>query len=872
MGTLVALQTLTFNIRDTLFGDIQARAGGDLVVSANFSNYYQRVVFPQAQKNFDNLQAQGKLGNWTGLNKHAIQITGYFNVPPTVYIVDPGRFPLYGKIDLLEPAGADFGKLLSEPNTIILSRSLFKAGDFQLGQKIEVSSFLEFSSPGGSSAGLKIVGVLDPVVPGINFDPGLFVGFGIVSQNSARAFLKEVEITPTTFFFKTTSAAGLADLKGRLQEFNSSLNRSFPYFAEVREAPEVLGEGSRNLEVAESIFFYIGLLATFIGGLGCINTMLVVVRRRTTEIATLKALGLKPRQALAIFTIEVMLLGALGSLVGLGLGSFLGFIMKSLVENLFSRPLNWSLNPAPLLTGLVVGTAVSVIFGFIPAFAAGKVPPAVVLRQQSGIGLQKLAGFSILVIVLALTTALGLLTGLLLGKVLLGMLAAFTVLVAGLLLITFMYLVVFLVGKLPAPGNQPSFKLALRNFNRQRVRTAATLLVISASLFFISLISILSDSIKTTLKETFDFNLGFNAGAVNIYSSQDQQLQARFEREIPGLQKIFISNQVGAAILAVNRQPLSSEVAQNDSSCGAFVEDTFNNTFRLKSNIQLSGRSLAGGESISPNGPQQILAGRNLTPADMEKKVLLISAEEAHCYNLQVGDKVSLALRSNNFGQGARRNNSGDYEVIGITSKGTAGTNLEQSFVVPFAAVNEAGANFSIFFMQIDPPYIKSALTQVQKSLYGNFVFDLTDLINTFSRLLDQLLAFPLLLSSLSLISGSVLIANNVALSIIERRAEVGVLKAIGARSNRVLAMLLWESSLVGLLGGLLGIGGSLAVASVIPALVKTGEARLNFLLTWSPLNGLLLLALGVGLAVLFTFTSAWHSIQEKPLVVLRYE
>jgi predicted lysophospholipase L1 biosynthesis ABC-type transport system permease subunit len=873
VGTLVALQSLTISIQTTLVGDIQTRAGGDVVANVNFSRTYQSTLSPKATQLFDKFKAQGRVTDWTGLNSHSVQITGYFNVPPTVYIVDPAHFPLYGDIPTLEPKGGNFRQLLSEPNTIIISKSLWKANNYQLGQQIEVSGLQDFTQPAQYGVTLKIVGVIDPVVPGINFDSGLFVGFGITSQQTALNFLDDAEVTPTTFYFKTAPGVDPQPLIAELKNFNQSAPANFPFFSQTRTAPEVLGESTRNLEMISQILLYIGLLAIFIGGLGCINTMLVVVGRRTTEIATLKALGLKSAQAILIFTLQVTFLGALGSLVGLGMGSGLGYLMKGLLESLFSRPFEWGFYPVPLLTGLVVGTLVSALFGFLPAYAAGRVRPAVVLRQSETTALPHLGNLPASGIILGVTVALGLVAGTLLGDFELGILVALVTLLVSLLLIALMYGIIYLIGRLPVPFG-PSLKLALRNFNRYRTRSATTLMVITISLFFISLITIVSDSVKATLKETFDFNLGFNAGAVNVYSKQDEQLQARFEQEIPGLQRIFISNDVGANLLSVNGQGLNNQAALNDPLCGAYLTDTrFGGPLRLKTFIQLSGRSLAKGESISPNGPQKVLAGRTFTPADMDQKVLLVSEEEARCYSIKLGDKVTLRLRSNNFGSGSRVSGPVDLTVIGIVSKGTAGTNFEQGFVTPFQVVNQAGAQFSIFFMQIDPPQVKTALTKIQTYLYGDFVFDLTDLIDTFTNLVNQVLAFPLLLSLLSLFSGSILIANNVALAVVERRTEVGVLKAIGAKRSRVLKILLWESSLLGLVGGLLGISSSLlVVVLVIPNLVKSANRNLNLLVSWSPVSALLLIGLGIFLALSATILSSWRALQEKPLVVLRYE
>lgn len=875
VATLIALQSLTVSIQETLVGDLHTRAGGDIVTEINGNSYYKNRSLGQAQTLLNTLKSDGQITDWTGLNSHNIQISGYFNVPPTLFTVDPAHFPLYGQVQMIEPVGGDFKQLLSQPNSIIISKSLWKKNDYKLGQEIEVSGVTDITQSGDNTAVVKIVGVVDPDIPGVNFDTGLFVGFGLTSQQTSRAFLTEDDVTPHVLYIRTAPGINVQSVIKQLQDFNlKNSPKAFPFFTLIRTAPEVLGEANRDLDLVQGILTYIGLIAILVGGLGVVNTMLVMVGRRTTEIATVKALGLKSRQTLTIFTLEVLMLGVIGSLLGLVLSIGLGFMIKSVVEGLFLRPLQWGLYPGPIITGLLVGIIASGLFGFLPAYAAGRVRPVVVLRQQNSNSLPNIGNLPTLLVILTMTLAGGGMAGLLLKNLGLGITIAFVTLLVSLLLIALMYGVIFLVGKSPAPFG-PGFKMALRSFNRHRTRSATTLTVISVSLFFISLIGIVSDTIKTTLRQSFDYDLGFNAAAVNLYSNQDEQLQNSLQQTVVGLQRIFLSNEVAGFINNINGKPLNIDSALNNPICSGYIFDNRENAPTLKPFVQVSGRSLANGQSISPNGPRKLLAGRDFGPADMDKQVLLVNEQEATCYNIHVGDKVTLRLRSNNFSGTSRSTSSAPLplEVIGIIGKGTAGTNFEKGFIAPYRLINNIGAQYSIFFMQIDRAHIKDALTTIQAQIYGNLVFDLTDLIDTFTQLLNQILAFPLLLSLLTLFSGSLLIANNVALAMLERRSEVGVLKAIGAKRRRVMTMLLWESVLLGGLGGIIGVGGSLLVAAQLPAIISGNINQVvNLRFAWSPMTVGLLIALGIGLALMATTLSAWRAVQEKPLVVLRYE
>ncbi len=894
VAALVALQSLAVSIRETLIGDIQSRAGGDVVASVNSPTSSAgggfRLVSPEAEQYLEKLKADGKLQEWTALVTDGMQIKGYFSLPPSLYIVDPAHFPLYGNPVMEEPKGGNFRQLLAQPNSIILSKYLWDKNDYKLGQEIEVTGLGGGNS--GSAVRLKIVGMVKPDVPGVPFDTGFIFGFGMVSPPTAATFLDVSNQTGgnNSVYLKTPPDSDNKALVNEIKRANSTqpdnLSRvDSGLFYNVRTAAEIQTQVSKQLDTVDDLLSYIGLLAILIGGIGVVNTMLVVIGRRTTEIATVKALGLKSRQTITIFTLEALILGTLGSLLGVVLGVALGFGIKGVAEGFFFRPLNWGFYPGPLIVGMVVGILTSGVFGFLPSYAAGRVRPAIVLRQQSS-ALPRIGGFATFLIIILMTLALGIIAGILLKDIVVGIIVAFVTLIVCLLMTAGMYLIVWLVGKLPAPFG-PSFKMALRSFSRHRGRTATTLLVMTIGLFFITFIVIIADSLKSSIKEAFDVNLGYNVVGLNLLSAQTERIQSSLETEVPGLKKVFAGNNSNVELVSINgtrpAQPTTPpRLTPGPNNNQNNPNNSNNSEQRDGVYINISGRSLANGESISPNGTQTLVAGRNFTPADMDKKVLLLLDDEAARYKVKVGDKVSLQFSASRTGFGnnqavrpAQVGSPTEFEVIGILGKGGSQVQFERNWVAPYRAVAEGGNQFSIFYMLVDRAQIKPALTKVQALLLGGFVFDLGDLIDTFNRILDQVLAFPLLLSLLSLFSGAILVANNVALAVLERRTEIGVLKAIGAKRRRVFNILLWESGLVGFLGGFIGVGTGIVLALLVPVLVnatsRNGGGN-SIPISWSPLTAALLLALGIGLAIIATLVSAWGAVQEKPLVVLRYE
>ena len=123
-------------------------------------------------------------------------------------------------------------------------------------------------------------------------------------------------------------------------------------------------------------------------------------------------------------------------------------------------------------------------------------------------------------------------------------------------------------------------------------------------------------------------------------------------------------------------------------------------------------------------------------------------------------------------------------------------------------------------------------------------------------------------IGSISLVVASVAILNVMLMSTVERRGEIGVLRAVGIRRAEVLRMILAEAVFLGVLGGLVGMAVSLGVGLVIFSLI-TGDATLVF--GWNASRYLLY---GFGFAVTASLLSgiypAWKAANNPPVEALR--
>ncbi len=201
------------------------------------------------------------------------------------------------------------------------------------------------------------------------------------------------------------------------------------------------------------------------------------------------------------------------------------------------------------------------------------------------------------------------------------------------------------------------------------------------------------------------------------------------------------------------------------------------------------------------------------------------------------------------------------FEVIGVLeSKGTAATGIDMDsrVVIPLSTAQKRVFNQDYLFMikavLHDPAKMSETVNDVRELLRERHnlrdgmeddftIVTPTQVMNLASKLSSTFSVFLLLVSGICLVVGAVVIANIMFIAVNERRSEIGIRRAVGARKKDVLLQFLLESVLVSSTGGVIGIVLGLVGLNLLSELIKV-----KAMIMWSPIFLAFLSAVAVGL------------------------
>jgi putative ABC transport system permease protein len=892
---IVSLELVGNMVNTALTGNVRAGNGGDVSVRNDITPFNAEQL-----DTFAHLQADATLSAYTAVVNERVQ--SQINGQPQsffMYAVDPAVFPLGGQPDFKDPGNGTISSTVSG-NTVVVTDSLLSQLGLSKGDSLTIHSPTD-----GRSFSATIGGVI--------YTTGFFDQPEVVASLDMYKALPSSDGLPPQYNAVFANVPGHTD--ANQDKAKSAITQALPT-ATVTTTKDALQQNQTAVQNLRYFLEIVGLLALLIGGVGIINTMQVLLRRRHIEIAMLKTSGYRQVDLYGLFGVEAGLLGLLGGVIGALAGILAGLAVKTIVENVVMLHLDYTVDPFTVLSGVAIGFFTALIFGVMPIVQASQVRPQAVLRDLP----EGSATSSILlsIFLLALLCVLFfILSAVILNNVVLALfVVGIGAVVLGILSAAFS-LVVYLISRLPVPEtlnlglialvaaglvvfggltwlsisngwsgipiisglftalsvvglvvvflprtSKSNVKMALRNIGRQRTRTVSTLVALFIGVFSIGLILALGIGIRNNINSLLATSASYNSYI--LVGAPDKTAVDTELSHISGIKGKIINTAAQANPVSVDGRPIGPII---QASTKGFSATVLNREELISYVSQPVGYDLAAGSLPSDlqivTGHQDSQPGRNLNASDAgTKNVIMPLRSSIAPLNLKLGSQIVMV--------GMDGKTTTAITVVGFYKESSSTTNfiteggMISDNAVPIAL--SAGHEFYIYSLNLDPSQSSTILNKVQAAVPNAETLNLAEISNLINSILNNLIIMLTAIASLAMIAGVIIIANAVALAMLERRRELGILKSVGHTSRSVLSEVLLENGVIGFTGGVLAMILVALALFILGLLIKS----LNFGVET-----------GLVLAIIFTTSAvcmivaaavAWNATRVRPLEVLRYE
>jgi putative ABC transport system permease protein len=560
-----------------------------------------------------------------------------------------------------------------------------------------------------------------------------------------------------------------------------------------------------NIQSANLMFTFFGLFALIMGGFIILNTFRTLVAERRHDIGMLRAIGASRRTILGIFLFQSVIQGVLGTVAGLAAGYVL-----TLFALLWYQPflqsimhINATLTPSyetnTWVAAIALGIGMTVLSAVIPARQAARITPLEALRPQIAEVEEREGSLWVVVGWVALIASVPLLLSAQITLVGLGAVATLTglVLVAPALIHPLSWVLSLFV----RPFAPATADLSSSNVTRQPGRAAATASAILVSLTLV--VAILG--VVTSIYAGF-------------YDYINKSLGSDFVLIPSGL--IIGGSHVGADQTFVDR-------IKNTSGVGDVT------TLRL-------------GQAEMPNGGQVQIVGidpdvypkvasftfsQGTSTADIAKlangRTMFANGITAGQQGLSLGRRV--ALRTPNGIE--------EYTVVGVATDYLnaklstvyiSQDNLEKDFNVTTNVLVLANAKAGA-----GKPAVKAALSRLVAN-YPQFVlYDSESFKATQRQLFSQtFVVFDFLIGMFALPTLLALL-NTLAISVLARTREIGMLRAVGTTRGQIREMVVAEALLLAAVGVVFGITGGIALGYALVYLLNATMYVMPYYFPW---------------------------------------
>ncbi|MFD4402757.1 ABC transporter permease [Nocardia sp. NPDC058499] len=637
----------------------------------------------------------------------------------------------------------------AEPGQVALNTGAAETAGLAVGDRTKV---LVPSHPGPID--VTVTGLYAPAA-----DTGGFIGVQFTEAQARELFTDGAHIAYLDIAAEGIPGDTLRDRLSMLYPDYKAQNGD-----QVRA--EMKAEISEALNFLNYFLLAFGAIALIVGTFIIYNTFSMLVAQRLRELALLRAVGAGRGQVGRSVVAEALIVGVIGSLLGLLAGIALAYGLAA-VLNAFDLGLptgTMAVLPRTVLVAFAVGLLVTVVSAYAPARRASRIPPVQAMREEFASAGDSLRGRTIAGAVLAVAGVVLVVLG---ARNTGGGAAA----VVGVGALGLILAVLFAAPALSRPVLAglgwlirpfgPIGQMARNNAVRNPRRTAATAFALTLGLMLVTAIGMLGESAK-----------------VSISRLVDQGVEADYVLAGPPMMGV----PAGASDAVREKVPAAADV------------------------VGLRGVALKIGDDdefgTSPDGPLEqvvnieILSGA----ASLGDSEILLSEDEATEHGVGAGEQLVINTLG---GAEIPLTVSGVYadsQVLGplIVPSAVYEKAMPVSMRTEAAVLIKAAPDADLAAMRTDLERATEEFVIVQVQDREQFKGENAKQINNMLAILYGLLALAVVIAVLGIV-------NTLALSVVERRREIGMLRAVGTQRSQVRRTIYLESMLIAVFGALVG-------------------------------------------------------------------
>ena len=611
-------------------------------------------------------------------------------------------------------------------------------------------------------------------------------------------------------------------------------------------------EFATTMQNSALIFNMIGVLVLAMGGFIIFNTFRTIVAERRHDIGMLRAIGANRATIRGLVLTEGLVQGVVGTAIGIGLGYLMGFGIVAGLNPFMKQFMNIDMTavvePVQFVVAIILGIGVTLVSGLLPALRASRVMPMEALRPSLGETLQHISRVSTIVGAGMLVVAV---IGLLSSIFSLVALGSLLVLV-GLVLVApaLVKPIARLFGATLALifARDGTGELAQGNLTRQPSRSAITASATMIGLAIVVGVGGMLFSLVGTAMDMFGRSMGSDylllPPSVAVWKGDvgaSQTLKGKLS-SIPGVSAVNSLRYAQSSIPSA-----SLKAGMGDSTISVLGIDPVDYA-KVSAMDFISGNAQEAFSALATDERNVIVNGILATPLGLKVGDVIPLSTPTGQQNYRIvaigSDVLSIKINTAYISQANMKldfNKSEDILYQIDLAPGADAATAEQW-------LNQIVADYPQFRLVVGREYLAEFSQQYDSIISGFYV-------------LLAVLAFPSLIA----------ILNTLAIGVIERRREIGMLRAIGATRRQVGKTIVAEALLLAALGTGFGILAGLYLSYVFVAgMNAAGYMRMAYTF---PLAGVLsAIAAGLLFGVLAALMPARQASNMEIIKALRYE